>query len=361
MAVGRSALDRDAVANENTWVRILQLAVARRPHWISTNRPCIGSSLGRNRVGYCEVVSAVDVVIVSYRSRARLAGCVGSLIGHDDIAVTVVDNASPDNSLDVVAGLPVNSIGLKQNFGFAYACNRGAEAGDAASILFLNPDAHAEAPAVRAMERLLADDSSLGAVAPRVVRADRTLDFSQRRFPSPARTYARAVFLQRAFPRRAWSDEVIRDETAYERAGFPDWVSGACILARRSAFEGVGGFDEGFLMYSEDADLCRRLRDAGFRVRFAPDATVMHEGGASGPRPDLLPLLASSRVRYAEKHHGTRGAKLERAGLVLESTVRVAVSRGGLSGRTGHLRAIATLLGWREAALPQASLGSHPA
>ena len=303
---------------------------------------------------------AVDIVIVSYRSRGRLAGCVGPLIGHDDIAVTVVDNASPDNSLDAVAGLPVNSIALKQNFGFAYACNRGAESGEAASILFLNPDAHTYPEAVRAMERLLADDPSLGAVAPRIFGADHHLDFSQRRFPSAARTYARAVFLQRVFPRRAWSDEVIRDVSAYERTGFPDWVSGACILARRSAFEAVGGFDERFLMYSEDADLCRRLWDAGYRIRFAPKAIVTHEGGASGPRPDLLSLLAASRVRYAEKHHGTWGAQLERVGLVLESAVRVVVSRGGLSARAGHLRAIATLLGWREAALPQASLGSQP-
>src|SRR6266511_3110398 len=135
-----------------------------------------------------------------------------------------------------------------------------------------------------------------GGVAPRIVHTDGTLDYSQRRFPRLRSTYAQALFLHRLFPRATWTDEVIREDEAYARRGSPDWVSGACMLMRRSVLEELNGLDEGFFMYCEDIDLCRRLRRAGYDLVFEPDARVLHEGGASAPRTSLLPVLASSRL-----------------------------------------------------------------
>ena len=105
---------------------------------------------------------------------------------------------------------------------------------------------------------------------------------------------------------RAWTDELVRDAAAYERPGDPEWVSGACMLVRRDAFEAVGGFDEGFFLYCEDTDLCRRLWKAGHRVRFEPAAEVHHVEGASSGAGETRPIAARSRVLYARKHFGPR-------------------------------------------------------
>lgn len=132
---------------------------------------------------------------------------------------------------------------------------------------------------------------------------------------------------------------MLRDERLYGRPGTAEWVSGACLLVRRSVLERIGGFDEGFFMYCEDKDLCRRIWSAGFEVRFEPSAVCVHEGGGSAPRPGLLPVLASSRIRYARKHRSWLGAQLERLGIAIGALSHVLISRGGADVRSGHGRA----------------------
>ena len=84
----------------------------------------------------------------------------------------------------------------------------------------------------------------------------------------------------------------------------PDGSPGACVLVRRSVLEELDGLDEGFFMYCEDIDLCRRFRSSGYELVYEPARSSSHEGGASAPRASLLPVLAASRIRYARKHRG---------------------------------------------------------
>ena len=282
----------------------------------------------------------IDVVVVSYNSRKELRGCVLPFVDASTLNVIVVDNASPDASLEAIQGLPVTAIQLDHNLGFAHGCNVGWRAGHAPYVLFLNPDATIEANSAEWLARVLDEDLSVGAVAPKIVENDGTLDFSQRRFPRTRSTFAQALFLHRVFPRATWADEVIRDEAEYERAGVTDWVSGACILVRRLLLEQLRGFDEGFFMYCEDKDLCRRIGDLGYEIRFEPAAIAIHEGGASRDRNSLLPVLAASRLRYAAKHHGKAVALAERAGIALGALTHVAVGRGGIRARKGYLESL---------------------
>ena len=286
------------------------------------------------------VSAMVDVVIVSYNSRDRLGACVGPLLETPGANVIVVDNASRDQSLEAVRDLPVQAIQLPVNGGFAHGVNAGWRAGSAPYVLLLNPDARIDAGSLETLVRALEADPGIGAVAPRILDDAGSLDYSLRRFPRLRSTYARALFLHRLFPTASWTDELIRDHAVYERRGNPDWVSGACILLRRDALVELDGLDEGFFMYSEDIDLCRRLRAAGYELLYEPEALVEHEGGASAPRAELLPVLAASRLRYAAKHRGTAGALLERFGVALEAATHVAVSRGGRRTRAGHARAL---------------------
>jgi N-acetylglucosaminyl-diphospho-decaprenol L-rhamnosyltransferase len=286
----------------------------------------------------------VDVVVVSYNSADHLRECVEPLAGLDWVNVVVVDSASADDSLASVAGLPVQAVPLTDNRGFAHGCNAGARLGSAPHVLLLNPDAVLAPDALRRMVEVAEADPGIGAVAPRITEPDGTLDWSQRRFPRLRSTFAQAFFMHRFFPLAPWTDELVRDAAAYDRPASPEWASGACLLIRRTALERLGGLDEGFFLYCEDMDICRRLRDEGLDVRYEPGAVCVHEGGASAPRAALLPVLAASRIRYARKHRSLPAALMERLGVVLGGLTHALVTRGGRAARHANLRAVTRAL-----------------
>jgi GT2 family glycosyltransferase len=252
----------------------------------------------------------------------------------------VADNASTDDGLEAIADLPVEILRLERNGGFARGCNAGWRAGDAPFVLFVNPDAALEESSLRRLVDVLEAQPRTGIVAPRILEADGSLDFSQRRFPRLRSTYANALFLHRLFSRAVWASELVRDPAAYEQPGAPEWVSGACMLVRRRVLELLDGWDEGFFLYCEDKDLCKRARDAGHDVRFEPGAVAVHVGGASAPRASLFPVLTASRIRYARKHRGRVAAALERGGIALGALTHIVVSRGGRAARAGHARSL---------------------
>jgi len=285
-------------------------------------------------------MTSICAVVVSYNSREQLHACVEGLTDRPGIEIVVVDNASPDRSLDAVADLGVTGLQLDTNGGFAVGCNAGWRAGTGDYVLFLNPDARLPEDDLRRLASVLDAEPGVGAVGPRILHSTGELDFSQRRFPRLRSTYAQALFLHRIFPRALWADETVRRAEDYERPGPAEWISGACMLVRRSALEELGGMDEGFFLYCEDTDLCKRLWDAGHEVRFEPAATSVHEGGASAPRGSLIPVLVASRVRYAGKHSGRGAALLERIGIALGALTHSVVSSGGREARAGHLRSL---------------------
>jgi N-acetylglucosaminyl-diphospho-decaprenol L-rhamnosyltransferase len=280
----------------------------------------------------------VDAVLVSYRSGNELPACVEPLL-EAGAHVTVVDNASGDGSLDAVSGLPVDAVQLDDNRGFAHGCNVGWRRGTAPYVLFLNPDARLDVSALRQLVHTIDSNDGIGVTAPLIVGEDGALHHSLRRFARLRSTYARAFFVHRLLPNAEWTDELVHDRDAYEHPGSPEWVSGACMLVRRTALEHVGGWDERFFLYREDMDLCRRIRAAGWDVRFEPGARCMHVGGASAPRTALYPVLAESRVRYARKHARRPAQALERVGVGLEALTHSLVGRGGPPARAGHARA----------------------
>jgi N-acetylglucosaminyl-diphospho-decaprenol L-rhamnosyltransferase len=303
------------------------------------NRPTSGKTgLARGKTGASvECMARVDVVVVAYNSREELRGCVAPLSREPWANVIVVDNESPDGSLEVVSDLDVDAVGSGWNGGFAFGVNTGWRRGSAPYVLLLNPDARIEPDYVALLADVLDRDASVGIVGPKIVSPEGELDFSQRRFPRLRSTYAQALFLHRALPGAAWTDEVIRNADAYERDGEPDWISGACLLVRRTLLEELDGLDESFFMYGEDKDLCRRVRSLGYRVRFVAGATSVHVGGASTPRASSYVMLATSRRRYAAKHG--RGTFLTRVGIGLGHATHLVLARGR-AGRVGHLRAL---------------------
>jgi N-acetylglucosaminyl-diphospho-decaprenol L-rhamnosyltransferase len=293
--------------------------------------------------GSTSIKKRIGVVVVSYNSSHQLRACVEPLASEPSIQVVVVDNASIDNSPATVADLPVQVIRLNRNLGFGGGCNVGWRATPAANVLFLNPDAQMSPDAVIQLADVL-ERTSAGAVAPRIVDKSGVLEWSLRRFPKVRSIYGQALFAHRLFPQAHWVDEVIREPERYESEAPCDWASGACLLVRRDMLEQIEGFDEGFFMYSEDVDLCRRLWDLDRSVVYTPRVVCTHAGGASAPRWRLLRVLADSRIRYARKHFGRCRSTAYRAGVALSAFTHVLASRG-LRKRLGHAWALLVAVG----------------
>ncbi len=236
--------------------------------------------------------------------------------------------------MDTVRDLDVRTVDMGRNAGFAAGCNAGVALGDAPAILFLNPDARMTPEALQTLTETLDRHPECAAVGPRLVGVRGETQFSLRRAPRVRSAFGEALFLHRVLPSAAWSSEIVR--TGYDTAQEVEWLIGAALLVRRAAFEEIGGFDERLFMYSEDADLCARLRDRGYTLRYEPSAVVSHEGAASAPRPAQAPVLASARIAYARLHE--RGVRYLafRIAFALEELLRlpVAMCRSGF-----HLRA----------------------
>ncbi len=251
---------------------------------------------------------ALDVVIVAYRSRDCLEAALGSLAHHAalPIEVVVVDNASGDGSVETLRRdhPGVRVLANLRNAGFAAACNQGWRAGRAPLVLFLNPDAEVRPGAVATMAALFATRAGLGIVGPRTLNPDGSVQVSTGADLSllaegRQRRLVRGVALRRP-------SALARAEAAHASEHEPDWVSGSCLMIRRACLEAVGGFDDGFFLYEEDADLCRRVRAAGWRVLFTPAAEVAHQLGRSMEMDRRGTRLAydSSHLRYYRKHNG---------------------------------------------------------
>ncbi|HEX2191671.1 MAG TPA: glycosyltransferase family 2 protein [Acidimicrobiales bacterium] len=252
----------------------------------------------------------VAAVVVNYNVRDHLLACVRSLRDEGVSDVVVVDNDSRDGSGAALAAADPDArfIAAGANLGFGTAANRGVVATDASRVLILNPDTVVEPGCVKALLAALESDDGLAAVGPRVDNPDGTRYPSVRRFPDLG-VAAGHAFLGLVRPGNRFTRRYRMLDHEPDRAGDVDWVSGTCMLVRRSAFEAVGGFDEAYFMYVEDVDLCWRLQQVGWRVGYEPKARVVHTVGASSERAPYRMIAAHHRslLRFAVR--STTGAR----------------------------------------------------
>ncbi|MCK4177423.1 glycosyltransferase family 2 protein [Aciditerrimonas ferrireducens] len=261
--------------------------------------------------------ASVAVVVVDYRS-GRLADCLASLVGQGAAEVVVVDN---DGSTVVTwpAGLSGRVLRPGLNLGYGAGANRGVAATEAEVVVVANADVVFRPGALAALAAVLLADPLTAVVGPQVLRPDGSRYPTPRRFPSWGDALGHAL-LGRVLPGNRWSARYRMDDLALGEPMAVDWVSGACLAARRTAWEELGGFDEGYFMYAEDLDLCWRARRSGWQVRFAPAAVVVHEQGASTARRPVAMAVAHHRsaLRFAARRaEGWRQLLLPGAAVVL--------------------------------------------
>ncbi len=334
----------------------LFLALAMAWHelhtWLLVRRLWRASTLASDRgtparVELPDVSLDLSVVIVSYNVRAHLLACLetvcaglkaGGLRGE----VIVVDNASGDGTVEAVrAAFPhVEMIANHQNRGFAAANNQGIRQARGRVVVLLNPDTRVTRDALGRLVRFLDENPAVGVVGPRLVYPDGRTQPSRRRFPTLL-----TGFLESTVVQDYWRDNrVLRRYYVADRSDDEtqevDWLVGACLAVRREAIETAGLLDERFFLYSEEVEWCWRIRRAGWRVVYLPEATVYHHESASAGQQPAWRQIAfdTAKVQLYERLHGRPAAEILRAFLLLNYLAWIAIE--GSKWLLGHKRTL---------------------
>lgn len=283
-------------------------------------------------------MAEVDAILVAYNSGAELQVAVTLLLASPRVAsLSVVDNASTDGCtafLEAHADPRVRLLRQPGNLGFGTAINLAASALQAPApwLLLANPDLELPAAQLDALLGWASAEDQLGAASAQLVFADgRPEPASLRRDPTPWRVFRQTSGIARLFRGRAWAEGI----AIAPQAGRQDVeaCSGALMLLPRAAFDAAGGFDPAYFLHCEDLDLCRRLRQLGYRIVVDADLMVLHhKGTSSGERLAVLRYKQAGMLRYFRKFDaaalpGWQRWLVERAASVLFALQRVFARR----------------------------------
>jgi GT2 family glycosyltransferase len=280
----------------------------------------------------------IDIIIINYNSTDYLINCLRSIEDslngyHADIFVQ--DNASVDGVDRVLIEFPhIKLTRNPRNMGFAAAVNQALVQGNNQYVVLLNPDTCVLDDFFKESLNFMISHSSTGILGPKVLEEDGKLQNSARSFPTILTAFfGRTSFLSRLFPRNPIT---LQNLSSLNSDGFApmevDWVSGACMVVNRKAIEVVGGMDDRFFLYWEDADWCRRMWKSGWKVIYYPKASVCHFTGMSSQKEVLKSVTEfhKSAYRLFEKHERSLAFYLKplilcglffHAGIVLTSTL----------------------------------------
>lgn len=276
----------------------------------------------------------LSVIIVNWNTRDLLKKCLKSIIKNISgmsYEIIVVDNNSSDGSCQMVEReFPqVRLIRNKENLGFARANNQAIKRSQGKYILLLNPDTIVLNRALNKMVEFMNAHLQIGALGARLLNPNGTLHPSCRRFPTLATAFFENTFLDRLFPRNRiigrykmgyWDHDDIREV---------DQPMGACLMVRRKTIDQIGLLDEQFYMYYEEVDWCYRIKKAGWKIYFIPQAQIIHYAGQSVAVADIGGILVEYRrsmYKFYSKHFKNKVILVILKGLIiLGAILRVGV------------------------------------
>jgi len=258
-----------------------------------------------------KAVKAVAVIIVSWNVRKPLQDCLESIFrlpkDEQPRQVIVVDNASTDGTVTMLREQfsAVIVIANTENKGFAAANNQGLRQTQAPAVLLLNPDTIVHPGALPRLLQAFIDHPKAGVVGPKLLNADGSRQPSVRRLPTTAALAATALKLRHLWPSFPALKKHMAEDLDPEQEQVVGQVMGAAFLIRRELINSIGLLDEGFYVWLEEVDYCRRAADAGWETWYVPQALVTHLGEASfKQQPNVLRQRRWMRSvqHYAKKH-----------------------------------------------------------
>ena len=289
----------------------------------------------------------LSVVIVNWNVRELLRRCLLSLGESSSetpllTEVVVVDCASSDGSAEMVRReFPwVRLIASEENLGYARGGNLGARQTTGRYLLLLNPDTEVVGDALATMVRYLDEHPAVGAVGPQLRYPDGTLQSSRRRFPTLATAFCESTLLHQWFPSNPVARRYYLDDHPADVPQPVDWLVGAALMIRRETWQQVGPLDEGFFMYFEELDWCRRCRAAGWEIHYLPTAQVIHHEGKSSEQVVAARTIRfqRSKIRYFRKYYGAGWGLVIR--LFLLGTFAFQLIEESFKWLVGHKRAL---------------------
>ncbi len=285
----------------------------------------------------------LSIIIVNWNVRDLLDACLASIYASDLEAVNyeiiVVDSASDDDSIDMLREKYPAVILLPQtkNIGFTRGNNIGLARAKGDYLLLLNPDTELSPEAVALLLKYLKADPQVGIIGPHTLNTDGSHQSTRRRFPTLVTGIFESTWLS------AWAPATIeRDYRMLDRRDNDiievDWVQGSAFMLRRAVYVDIGGLDEGYTMYSEELDYCRRAKSAGWRVVYHGGAQITHHGGKSSEQASAFKQVHfhTSKLRYFRKHHGYGAYIVLRALLLILFGWQLILE--SLKGALGHKR-----------------------
>jgi len=275
-------------------------------------------------------VNKLSIIIVSWNAKDYLIKCLKSLdpeLEGIESEIIVVDNASSDGSADAVQDQypEVKLIRNDQNLGFAKANNIGINQSKGEYVCLMNSDIVVLKDCIRRLLEYMDSNQQIGVLGPKTLNGDGTLQRSCFSLPSVWNSFCRVLALDSIFPwtrifgsrlMTYWGHDEIRNVEA---------LNGCFLVVRRKALDEVGLLDEGFFIYGEDLDWCKRFGDGGWGVVFYPFASAVHFGGASSANAPIKFYIEMNKadLQYWHKHKGFPGELTYFIILLLHHTLRI--------------------------------------
>jgi GT2 family glycosyltransferase len=271
----------------------------------------------------------VSIAIVSWNTAELLAKCLESIYLHPPegkFEVLVVDNASTDHSRDIVRERfpQVKLLENENNVGFSVANNQAIRQSHGEYIILLNPDTEVKAGGLNRLIAFMAAHPRVGGAGPRLLNPDGSLQTSCYPEPTLGREFWRLFHLDRI---RTWGVYKM-DSWDLEDPRDVEVIQGACLALRSAALDEVGLLDEGYFMYTEEVDLCHRLRKAGWALSWVPQAEVIHYGGQSTRQlpSEMFIHLYRSKIQFFRKNRGRLASWIYKTILFSSALSRLMVS-----------------------------------
>lgn len=255
----------------------------------------------------------LSIIIVNYNSSGVLGNCLRSIYASAikiDHEIIVVDNSSTDDMLkELKSEFPgVNLIELPENIGFAAGNNVGIAAARGGTLLLLNPDTIVEKDAIDSLYNRLSPDRSISIIGPKILYTDRSLQsrFIPKKVPTLWYLFCEMFYLDKLFPRSRIFNSYFGADFNYEKEQEVGQICGACLMIKKKVIDKTGPFDEKFFLYFDEADLCLRVSQAGFKMLYFPKASIVHLEGASSASAGRKRVENYYRTElyFFRKHYG---------------------------------------------------------